>query len=167
MSKINIIVATTNNMVIGKGNDMPWHLPSDLKNFKKITNGCKVIMGRKCWESIPEKFRPLPNRENIIISRNKSFNEDKATISDNIESLLKDFKSNNQNDDVFVIGGAQIYKESFKYADKLYMTKIDTDIEGDTYLDGFIPSEWQIISKSEIINENGFTFWFEEYKKSV
>ena len=69
MSKINIIVAVTNNNVIGKGNDMPWNLPSDLKNFKEITSGHCVVMGRKCWESIPPKFRPLPNRMNIVVSR--------------------------------------------------------------------------------------------------
>ena len=73
MSKISIIAAASENLVIGKDNDLPWNLPSDLKNFKKITEGNFVIMGRKCWESIPEKFRPLPNRHNIVISRDPNY----------------------------------------------------------------------------------------------
>jgi len=165
MSRINIIVAATNNMVIGKNNDLPWQLPSDLKNFKKITKGSAVIMGRKCWESIPEKFRPLPDRLNIVISRNQTYTAIGAVTLCDLKGLLTRLRDNNEDDDVFVIGGSDIYKESFEFADKLYLTKIDAEVEGDVFLIGFDSNEWKLIDSSEPILENGFTFRFEIYTK--
>ncbi len=166
MSRINIIVAATKNMVIGKGNDMPWSLPSDLKYFKQITGGHCVIMGRKCWESIPPKFRPLPNRLNIVLTKNEQYEALGATILSDVDQVLQDFKNNGNDDDIFVIGGAQIYKEAFKYADKLYLTQIDAELEGDTFLEGFNLAEWKLITASESKVENGLSFKFEVYEKN-
>lgn len=167
MSRINIIVAVTNNMVIGKNNDLPWQLPSDLKNFKKITNGATVIMGRKCWESIPEKFRPLPNRLNIVITRNESYVADGAATLSDLTGLLNRLRENDEDDDVFVIGGSDIYKDSFKLADKLYLTKIDAEVEGDVFLQGLDFNEWVLIDSSDQIYENGFNYKFEIYTKKI
>lgn len=165
MSRINIIVAVTNNMVIGKGNTMPWHLPSDLKNFKHITDGSSVVMGRKCWESIPEKFRPLPNRLNIVITRNEKYEAKGGLTLSNLEKVLTDFKNDGEDDEIFVIGGAEIYKAAFPLADKLYLTKIFENIEGDVYLEGMKHDEWEWESESSTIEENGFRFRFETYLK--
>ena len=165
MSKINIIVAVTNNNVIGKENDMPWNLPSDLKNFKKITEGSCVIMGRKCWESIPEKFRPLPNRTNVVITRNENYEAKGAATLGDINRVLTNFKNNGEDDDVFVIGGSQIYKEAFKHADVLHLTQINADIEGDVFLEGFNREEWMPLRKTQEMEENGLKFRFYTYVK--
>ena len=167
MSKINIIVAVTNNNVIGKGNTMPWHLPTDLKNFKNITNGHCVVMGRKCWESIPEKFRPLPNRTNVVITRNEAYEASGAATLGDIDRVLTNFKENGDDDEIFVIGGAQIYKEAFKHADKLYITRILADVEGDVLLEGLDINEWELTDDTDTMTENGFNYKFEEYKKKV
>ena len=167
MSRINIIVATSKNLVIGKDNDLPWRLPTDLKHFKKITEGHWVVMGRKCWLSIPEKFRPLPNRENIVVSRDKEFNAIGASQINDLETLLVSFKNTSKNKDVFIIGGAQIYKQSFDYADTLYLTEIDDEVDGDTFLEGFNKDEWVLESVSDYIEENGFKFRFNKYQKKL
>ena len=166
MSKISIIVAATTDMVIGLNNDLPWKLPSDLKYFKKVTDGNFVIMGRKCWESIPEKFRPLPNRQNIVISRDIKYLAKGATVINNLDNILTMFKDDGENDEVFVIGGSQIYKEAFKHADKLYFTEILSDIKGDTYLEGFNISEWMLIETTELFNENNVDFRFKLFEKN-
>lgn len=160
MSRINIIVAVTNNMVIGKGNDMPWHLPSDLKRFKEITNGFCVIMGRKCWESIPVKYRPLSNRINIVITKNENYYADGATTFYNLD-IVEKLKKDGGNSEVFIIGGAQIYKETFKYADRILITRIDADIEGDVFLEGLDMNEWDVVESVDSIEENGYRFKYQ------
>lgn len=165
--KINIIVAVTKNMVIGKGNDMPWHLPTDLKNFKRMTDGAWVIMGRKCWESIPEKFRPLPNRLNFVLTKDPNFNQLGATkIGDFDKFMIAVEKAQEKpSNDAFIIGGGQIYKEAFKYADRIFLTHIDAEIEGDVYLEGFNRDEWDLFAATDYIEENGLRFRFETYLK--
>ena len=165
MSKISIIAAASKNLVIGKDNDLPWNLPSDLKSFKKITEGHFVIMGRKCWESIPEKFRPLPKRENIVITRDKDYNAVGAVTINDLESLIKVFKNDGEQGEVFIIGGAQIYKEAFKHADKMYLTQVLSEVEGDTYLEGLDFSEWVLTETSPKMEENGIEFRFTTFDK--
>jgi len=165
MSKIAIIVAASKNMVIGKNNDLPWNLPTDLKSFKRLTQGHTLIMGRLCWESIPEKNRPLPNRENIVITRDVKYVAIGAIVGHDLESLLEAFKNDGKDDYVIVIGGGQIYKDSFKYADKLYLTQILEEVEGDTYLEGFNLDEWELLDESEIYLENDNSFRFKIFEK--
>lgn len=167
MSRINIIVAVTNNMVIGKGNTMPWHLPSDLKNFKRVTQNSCVVMGRKCWESIPEKFRPLPNRLNVVLTRDENFKADGAATLSNLERTITNLKNNGDDDEVFVIGGAQIYKDAFPFAERLFITRILADIDGDIILEGLNIDEWELIEDTDTMTENGFNFKFEEYKRKA
>ena len=165
MSRINIIVAASNNNVIGKGNDIPWKLPTDLKNFKQITDGSVVIMGRKCWESLPEKFRPLPNRLNMVVTRNEDFIANGCAVYNDLGYILNFFYSTDDKADVFVIGGGEIYKAAFSYAEKLHLTRVLTDVEGDVYLEGFDETEWNLISRSDVMEENGYQFVFEYYEK--
>lgn len=161
---INIIVATSNNLVIGKENDLPWSLPTDMKYFKDTTNGHIVIMGRKCWESIPEKYRPLPNRTNIVISRNKDYVAKGAIVTDDLEHMLKMYASSDK--EVFIIGGSALYKSAFKYANRLYLTQIFADIEGDVFLEGYNTDKWCYIDGSSVYEENGLKFRFEVYEKN-
>lgn len=160
---INIIVAMSTNFVIGKENGLPWHLPTDMKYFKETTNGHTVVMGRKCWESIPEKFRPLSNRNNIVMSRDKNYDANGATVSDDLEHIL--ISHENSDKQVFIIGGAELYKEAFKYATKVYLTQIYANIEGDIYLEGLETGKWCLKEGSEVYEENGLKFRFELYEK--
>jgi dihydrofolate reductase len=161
---INIIVAMSNNFVIGKNNTLPWHLPTDLKYFKDTTKGHTVVMGRKCWESIPENYRPLPNRKNIVVSRNKDYVAKGAIVINDLEQIL----SSNENnfEQIFIIGGAELYKEAFKYANKLFLTQIFQDVDGDIILEGLNSKDWCLYEGSEIYEENGFKFRFELYQKN-
>ena len=167
---ISIIVAASSNLVIGKNNDLPWHLPSDLKRFKELTSGKRVSMGRKCWESIPEKFRPLPNRENIVFTRDLNYIAEGAIVMHKLDKVIKGHERNSPLhilEEEFVIGGAEIYKNYFPVANKLYMTEILGEIDGDTYLEGFNLEEWNLTYMSQVLEENGFKFIFKEYIKKV
>lgn len=171
MAKINLIVAASSNNVIGRGNDIPWYLPTDLKNFKKITDGGLVLMGRKCWDSIPAKFRPLPNRVNWVFTRDKNYRAEGARVFNDFNNFLM-FLSFVSNDitlekPIFVIGGSEIYKAAFPIVDKVYLTRIYAEVEGDVYLEGFNPEEWVLEKASLIMEENGLKFRFEEYIKKV
>jgi len=160
---INIIVAMSSNFVIGKNNDLPWHLPTDMKYFKDTTKGHVVVMGRKCWESIPEKFRPLPNRKNVVMTRDSNYVANGAIVSHDLEYILKSHE--NSHEQVFIIGGAELYREAFKYAHRLYLTQIFHEVEGDIFLDGLQSKDWCLIEGSEIHEENALKFRFELYEK--
>lgn len=167
---LSIIVAAATNMVIGKNNDLPWHIPSDLKRFKELTFGKRVSMGRKCWESIPEKFRPLPNRENIVFTRDLDYIAEGAIVMHKLDKVIKGHERNSPLhilEEEFVIGGAEIYKRYFPIANKLYMTEVLGEIDGDTYLQGFNPDEWDLIDESAIYEENGFKFRFKIFLRKI
>lgn len=168
MSNIKIIVAVANNNVIGKGNTIPWHLPTDMKFFKTMTENHVVVMGRKCWESLPPKFRPLPNRRNIIITRDTTFSVEGAEVYHDLKQLLEEFKNDGLNQNIYIIGGGEIYKQSFEYADYVLLTSVLLDIDGDVFFDGFDKDEWLLTFYSPWANENKISFRFNEYtKKSV
>ncbi len=148
---INIIVATSENNVIGRGNDIPWYIPKDLEHFKKLTTGNTVIMGRKTYESLPKEYRPLPNRFNIVITRDKSYQAKGCLVVNNLEEALR--KSDN-NREIFIIGGGQIYREGLKFAERIYLTKIHKNIEGDTYFPK-LNKFWKLVDEEE---KSGFSF---------
>lgn len=132
-SCISIIVAHSKNMAIGKDNSLIWHMPDDLKRFKKLTTGHPCIMGRKTWESIPEKFRPLSERTNIIVTRNQLYSVQGAIVAKNMEEAIEKARGAGGGEEIFIIGGAKIYKEALPLADRLYITKVDVDTEGDVF----------------------------------
>jgi dihydrofolate reductase len=142
---ISIIVAVSDNGVIGKDNQLIWHLPADLKYFKETTKGHAVIMGRKNYESIPEKYRPLPERINIIVSRNPDYNAPACILVNSIEAAIDEAKKLNINE-AFIIGGGEIYRQSMHLADKLYLTRVHGDFDGDTYFDSPGIEEWKLVS---------------------
>ena len=162
MGKIKIIVAAAKNDTIGNDNDLPWHLPSDMKMFKEVTAKSIVIMGRKCWESIPEKYRPLPGRTNLVLSRNPDYVAEGAEVFNNLKAAIRKYLGDDR--DIFIIGGAQIYTEGFGMANEVLLTRIHEDVEGDIKLEGFRPDEWDLVKISPVMEENGHTFTFEQYK---
>ena len=146
--RLAVICAMSKNRVIGKDNGLPWHLPGDLKHFKQTTLGSPIIMGRKTWESIG---RPLPNRINIIVSRSGEIKSDGVKTFNSLSRALElAEKSLIENDakEIFVIGGAELYKEAFPLASRLYLTRVDSVIDGDTYLKGFNEADWVEVSRT-------------------
>ncbi len=136
--KISCIVAMTQNRVIGHGNQIPWYLPADLKYFKKITSGHAVIMGRNCFESIG---RPLPNRTNIVVSRDAFFIASSCIVVRSLEEALHTAHELNE-EEIFIIGGGQIYEQTLELWDKLYLTLVDCDCEGDVFFPVINEDEW-------------------------
>src|SRR6185369_7714358 len=139
---ISMIAALARNGVIGKANDLPWHLPDDMKFFMQTTKGHHVIMGRKNYESLPEKFRPLPNRINIVVTRQKDFHAPGCKVVHSLEEAIELVKSSSETE-VFNIGGAEIFTQGLSMADRLYLTEIDTILEGDTYFPEIDKSIWK------------------------
>lgn len=141
---VSMIVAQAHNRVIGNSNDLPWYLPADLKRFKELTTGHVVIMGRKTFESIFARLgKPLPNRTNIVITRDSAFGPPGVVVAHSPEAALKQADS----EEVFVIGGASIYEAMLPWADKIYLTQVDADIPGDAFFPELIPTEWQTTAR--------------------
>ncbi|MFY0688508.1 MAG: dihydrofolate reductase [Cyclobacteriaceae bacterium] len=128
---ISMIAAMSSNRIIGVNNDLPWHLPDDFQFFKEKTKGHHVIMGRKNFESLPPKFKPLPQRTNLILSRNPSFAADGTISFVDLPSAI-DYADVHGDDEAFIIGGGQIYELGLAVADRIYLTEIDAIIMGDT-----------------------------------
>lgn len=146
--KVNLIVAVSENNVIGVKNDLPWSLPNDMSYFKKKTNGHFVIMGRKNYLSIPEKYRPLPNRTNIILTSKPNFKAEKCKVFDSLEKALEYSKLNKEKNP-FIIGGGELYKYAIqkKIVDIIYLTRIHANIKGDTFFPELNLKEWNVVSE--------------------
>ncbi|MFB6466105.1 dihydrofolate reductase [Cytobacillus sp. Hz8] len=159
---ISLLWAMDEKRTIGKKNQLPWHLPEDLKYFKRVTMGHPIIMGRKTFDSIG---RPLPGRENMILTRNQDFQIQGCHILHSIEELLA--YSRTIEDEIFVIGGAEIFKEVLPIADRLYVTQIYEIFDGDTYFPFFPLDEWKILSREKgIKNEkNPYEYEFLVYER--
>ena len=127
---LHLIYARARNNVIGINGDLPWHLPEDLAHFKRTTLGQPVIMGRITWESIPEKFRPLPGRTNVVVSRQTEFEAAGAQVVGSLQAALDLFSPDQV---VWLIGGAQLYAQAMPYAQQLVVTEIDADFQGDAW----------------------------------
>jgi len=164
---ISLIAALTKNRVIGKNNDLPWHLPDDMKYFMQTTKAHHVIMGRKNYESIPEKFRPLPNRTNIVVTRQKDFYAPACTIVNTLGEGITLAKTAGEKE-LFIIGGSEIYALGMPYADQLYLTEIDATLGGDTYFPSFNKNDWQELSRRhhEVDARHAYAFDFVVYKKN-
>lgn len=163
---ISIIAAVAKNRVIGRGNDLPWHLPDDMKFFMQTTNGHHVIMGRKNYESLPEKFRPLPNRTNIVVTRQKDYKAPGCTIVHELSDGIRLAKSNGEKE-LFIIGGAEIYKLALPMTNVLYLTEIDAELEGDTFFPTWNKKDWKEMSRQHHTADakHKFAFDFTVYKK--
>lgn len=141
---LSAVVATAHDGVIGKGNEMPWYLPDDFKHFRNITTGHAVIMGRNTADSIlTRNGQPLPNRKNIVLTRDKTYAPDGFTIVHSLDEAIKA-----AGDDAMVIGGAQIYRLALPRLDRIYLTRVDADVEGgDAFFPELPTDEWQEVSR--------------------
>ena len=144
---ISLIVAMDKNNLIGKNNKIPWHIPGELKRFRAITMGKPIIMGRKTFESIG---KPLDGRENVVLTNNKSYKQTGVKIYNNISEVISDFTNY---DEIFIIGGSEIYALVLPLAHKLYVTKIDKIYDGDTWFPKIHYNEWKIQESTQITEE--------------
>ena len=157
MPRLSLIVAMARHRVIGLNNTLPWHLPEDLKHFKETTLGKPVIMGRKTWDSLPEKFRPLPGRRNIVVSRNAGLQLSGAEVAHSLEAAKALLAPN---DEAFVIGGAELYRLALPMADHLYLTEIDAAFEGDAHFPEINAADWSECSRVTSLSANGLPYAF-------
>jgi dihydrofolate reductase len=137
MSRIAFVVAVSRNGVIGQAGGLPWHISSDLKRFKAITMGKPLIMGRKTWESLPKK--PLPGRPNIVITRQKNYRAEGAIVVTDIPSALR---AAGTVEEVCVIGGGEIFDMFLAQTDRIYLTEVDLEVDGDTFFPPLDPTQW-------------------------
>lgn len=151
MALLSMIVAMANNQAIGKNNQLLWHLPEDLRYFKRITMGKPMIMGRKTFESIG---RPLPGRLNIVVTRQQDWQHEGVKVVHSIDDAMQ--LANAQAlidgvDEIMLIGGAELYQTALSSADKLYLTRVDADIDGDAFFPEINAMEWQEISREPFV----------------
>lgn len=179
MKKFSIVVASSKDMGIGKGGKLMWKLPQDMTFFKTITSTATVgknavIMGRKTWESIPEKFRPLDNRLNVVLSKNEQVKEalqipSSVLVETSLPSALATISLLADIDRVFVIGGEQLYREAMAdiNCDTIYLTSVECNCpDADAFLPPISAENFRLIKRSPALEENGFTFRFQEYKRN-
>ena len=164
---VSLIVAVSENNVIGKNNDLIWNFPNDMKYFKDRTKGHFVIMGRKNFESIPQKYRPLPNRTNVVVTRQNTFQAEGCIVVNSIEDAIKKAKKGGDNEP-FIIGGGEIYQLALKkqLIDRIYLTRIHHNYNGDTFFPT-LGQEWKLLnSKKHLADEKHiYDYDFEIYEK--
>lgn len=161
MTRIHMIFARAANGVIGRDNTIPWRLPEDMARLKRLTTGWPVIMGRKTWDSLPVKFRPLPGRTNIVITRQPDWKDTGATTAASLADALALCASSAE---VWILGGAQIYAQAMPLAERIEVTEIAEDIEGDAYAPLLGP-EWRQAAREDHVSANGMKFSFITYQK--
>lgn len=159
MTTVSLIVAVAHNRVIGVNNTLPWHLPEDLKRFRALTTGHHIIMGRKTYESLG---RLLPGRTTVIVTRNSSYHVDGALTASSLQAAIGLCQLD---DEVFVIGGAELYKDALKFSDKLYLTEIDLQVEGDAFFPEFQNTEWKETSREAHTSAQGLAFNYITYSR--
>ena len=161
--KISLIVAMASNRVIGLNNKMPWHLSADLKKFKSITMGSPILMGRKTYESIG---RPLPGRTNMIISRNLDYQQEGCLVFNDLKTAFT--KAAESTDEIFIIGGSDLYKAILPMADMIYLTLINRDFEGDTFFPEIDLNEWSEVTREDIKDDpdTRFSYSFLKLEKT-
>ncbi len=150
--RLSLLVAMAKNRVIGRDNKLPWHLPADLKHFKFLTMGQTIVMGRKTYESIG---RPLPGRANIIVTRQTGYEVPGAIVVNTIDdALLICERTGSINGENFIIGGEELYRQTLKICQRIYITEIQRDFEGDVFFPEFDPNEWEETQRDRHISEN-------------
>ena len=158
---ISLIAAVAQNRAIGKDNQLLWHLPEDMRYFRETTRGKTVIMGRKTWESLPDKFRPLPGRRNIVVTRDSHYVADGALLAHSLDEAIA---AAGEDGETFVIGGAELYKQALPRAQRLYLTEVAKGYEGDVFFPEVSTSEWQEIARTQQSTESGLAFAFVVYQ---
>ena len=162
MTELTLIAAVAQNGVIGKDNALPWHLPEDLKHFKQLTTGHAVLMGRKTWESLPPRFRPLPGRLNIVVTRNVDYQAEGAVV---VHSLQEAIAKVDAGRTAFIIGGAELYVHALPRAGRMELTEVHTDVAGDACFPAYDKQVWRETARHVGMSENGLAYAFVSYER--
>ena len=152
--RLSLIAAMADNLVIGIDGKIPWHLPEDLRNFKNITMGAPILMGRKTFQSIG---RPLPGRQNYVLTHDRNFSASNVKVFHNLDFAIKEIRaeaSRKQSEDAFIIGGAEIYAHTINLADRLYLTEVHIKPEGDTWFPLINYDEWREVHRNYVNDKN-------------
>ena len=161
--KLHLIFARSANGVIGKDNTIPWRLPEDMAHFRELTMGAPVLMGRKTWDSLPPKFRPLPGRMNIVVTRQPGWQAEGAHPAASLEEALRLCAGA---PDAWVAGGAEIYRQALPLADTAFVTEIDADFEGDAFAP-VLDAHWHEATRERHASRNGLNFSFVTYTNTT
>jgi dihydrofolate reductase len=159
---VSLVAAVARGGVIGRNGNVPWRVPEDMAHFKALTTGHPVIMGRRTWESLPERFRPLPERRNVVVTRNDGWSAEGAERAASVEGALRLVEGEER---VFVIGGGEIYAAALPFADELVLTEIELDVEGDTFFPEFDRAEFEESSRAEHRSCTGMDYAFVTYRR--
>jgi dihydrofolate reductase len=160
--KVSLVAAIAHGGVIGRDNAIPWRIPDDMKRFRALTMGHPVVMGRRTWESLSDRFRPLPGRRNVVVTRNPAWRADGAERAASLEDALALVAGATR---VFVIGGGELYAGALPLADELLLTEVDADVPGDTFFPPFERAEFDETSREERASEDGTRFAFVTYRR--
>jgi dihydrofolate reductase len=159
---IAIVVAHTSNRVIGRDGELPWRLPSDLRRFRELTSGHTVLMGRRTFESLPDAFRPLPGRRNLVLSGEEGYRPEGAEVFASLGDALAACEG-----DCFVIGGELTYRDALPLCERLYATEIDAEIDGDAFFPEIDPADWRLVEDGDTQVENELGFAFRTYERAL
>jgi dihydrofolate reductase len=149
---VALVVAHSANRVIGRDGGLPWRLPGDLRRFRALTTGHTVVMGRRTYESLPDAFRPLPDRHNVVLSSDPAYRADGAEVVGDLDAALVA--------PCFVIGGGAVYAQALPRAQRVYATELEAEVDGDTYFPPLPAEEWRCVERSERIVEHGHAYTF-------
>jgi dihydrofolate reductase len=160
--KLSLVAAVARNGVIGRDGGIPWRIPEDMQRFRALTVGHPVVMGRRTWESLPERFRPLPGRRNIVVTRDSGWSREGTERAGSLEEALELAADAER---VSVIGGAAVYASALPLADELALTEIDADVEGDTFFPAFDPTAFEEVAREPHVAPDGTPFAFVTYRR--
>jgi dihydrofolate reductase len=160
--RVSLVAAVAPGGVIGAAGGLPWRLPEDLRRFRELTAGHAVVMGRRTWDSLPDRFRPLPGRRNVVVTRNAGWSRDGAERAGSLEEALALLGGEAQ---VFVIGGGELYAAAIDRADELRLTEIGAEHDGDTFFPSWERDVFEEVSREEHVSETGMPFAFVTYER--
>jgi dihydrofolate reductase len=160
--RISLVAAVARGGVIGRDGTIPWRIPEDLARFRDLTTGHPVVMGRRTWDSLPERYRPLPTRRNVVVTRNPDWRAEGAERTGSLDDALRLLRGA---PDVFVIGGGELYASALPLADELVLTEIDLDVDGDTVFPRWHREAFEEMSRELHMSENGIPFSFVRYSR--
>jgi len=162
--RVSLVAAVGRGGVIGLAGGLPWRIPEDMRHFRELTIGYPVVMGRRTWDSLPDRFRPLPDRRNVVVTRNATWQGDGAERAGSIDEALLLLEDAEQ---ILVIGGGELYTAALPLADELLLTEIDVEMEGDTFFPSWERAEFTEASREEHVSESGIPFAFVNYARQA
>lgn len=160
--RVTLVAAVARNGVIGRAGGIPWRIPEDMARFRTLTTGHPVVLGRKTWESLPDRFRPLPGRRNVVVTRNPAWAADGAERAGSLDEALRLLDGSER---VFVIGGAALYAAALPLADELELTEVDLEVEGDAYFPEWDRDSFAEVFREAHVSEDGTPFAFVTYRR--